>query len=321
MNRGTKVALVLGGMGALGALTLFAIVQPTTPAVPVSVEKRADPEALERHVRMLSEEFVPRDYTHPENLKRTADYIAEQWKAAGLQVEQQSYEAEGRTYWNVVARIGAAAPTSVVVAHYDTCDELPGADDNASGVAGLIELGRILATQPPAGGIELAAVSTEEPPYFRSEHMGSAVHAEQLRRSERNIRWVISMEMIGTFVDTPDSQKFPIEALTLIYPDQGNFIAVIGDLGAMAEVRRVKAGMQAADTIPVWSMNAPTLLQGIDWSDHRSYRAQGFGAVMVTDTSYLRNFHYHTAEDTADRLDYRRMAQVVDAVAQAAVQP
>ena len=197
---------------------------------------------------------------------------------------------------------------------YDPQTHTPGADDNASGVAGLLELARLLAISPPPVAVELVAYTLEEPPHFRTDAMGSVWHARSLRRSGTKLRVMISLEMIGYFSDEPGSQRYPLPGLDLIYPRRGNFIAIIGRIDDAAMTRRLKAAMLGAADLPVHSMNAFALIPGVDFSDHRSYWAEGYPALMVTDTAFYRNPHYHRGTDTADRLDYVRMTKVVQGV-------
>jgi Zn-dependent M28 family amino/carboxypeptidase len=190
----------------------------------------------------------------------------------------------------------------------------PGADDNASGVAGLLELARLLGRSAQSRTIELVAYTLEEPPHFRTEHMGSAWHARSLRAANRDVELMLSLEMIGYFSDEPGSQGYPFPAMSHLYSDRGNFIAIVGKMSDFGATRRVKALMAGATSLPVHSINAPPLLQGVDFSDHLSYWLEGFPALMVTDTSFMRNHHYHQASDTYEKLDYRRMAMVVQGV-------
>jgi Zn-dependent M28 family amino/carboxypeptidase len=188
-------------------------------------------------------------------------------------------------------------------------------------VAGLIELALALAAQPPARPVELVAYTLEEPPFFRSAAMGSMQHARALHEAGTEVALMISLEMIGTFSDAPGSQRYPVPGLSLIYPDQGNFIAIVSRVQDIAATRALKASMRGATPLPVRSINAPPALVGVDFSDHLSYWTHGYPAVMVTDTAFYRNEHYHQPTDTADRLDYRRMAQVVEGVAAFALRP
>lgn len=299
---------------AILAGAMWYVMQPvgTVQATPVTP---ADAARLEAHVRMLSETLAPRDASRPQRLDAVAAYIREELERSGARVSEQPYAVEGAMYRNVVASFGPADGDVIVVgAHYDACEALPGADDNASGVAGLIELAHALGKAKPATRVDLVAYTLEEPPFFHTEHMGSAVHAASLAQAKTPVRLMIALEMIGYFTDAPDSQQFPVPAMRAVYPSTGNFVAVVGRVGSGALVARVKRAMLGATDLPVYSMNAPSALVGVDWSDHRSYWAHGYDAVMVTDTAFFRNTAYHTAGDTADRLDYARMGKVVAGV-------
>jgi len=301
----------------LAALVVY-MVQPGSARPGSRPGVEVDRARLEAHVRQLSEKLAPRDHSHVANLERVADYVRAEFSAAGAATSDQAFTADGRTYRNVRAFVGPPCLPDgervVVGAHYDTCGALPGADDNASGVAGLIELARALQAAPPALPVELVAFALEEPPHFRTPDMGSAVHARSLRRDGARVRAMISLEMIGCFRDEPGSQSYPAPLLGAIYPRRGDFIAVVACLGQAALTRRIKRAMAEASPLPVWSINAPRWIPGIDFSDHLNYWDAGFDAVMVTDTAFCRNVHYHESGDTADRLDFGRMADVVRGV-------
>lgn len=274
-----------------------------------------DAAALERHVRMLAVNFHPRSVDNPVNLDLAADYVLGQFRAAGAHTVEQPVQAGGKQFRNLVARFGPRdGPVIVIGAHYDSCGDTPGADDNASGVAALLELARLLATNPPAHAVELVAYTLEEPPYFRTDSMGSVWHARSLHDARRDVRLMLSLEMIGFYRDTPKSQQYPISALKLLYPDEGNFIAIVARFGDFSATRRVKSLFKGASDLPVVSINSPRSLQGVDFSDHASYWRFGMPAMMITDTSFLRNPNYHELSDTPETLDYSRMANVVRAV-------
>ncbi len=303
----------------IGTVSLVWMVQPIGAVAPSFDELHVSAELLESHVRTLSERFVPRDSKHPENLERVANYLAEKLRATTTDVELQSLRAGGNTYYNVIARFdiaekGGSTPRVVIGAHYDSAGPLPGADDNASGVAGLLELAGLLKRSPLNHPIELVAYTLEEPPYFTSEAMGSVVHAKSLRAKGIQVSAMLSLEMIGYFSDAAGSQKYPVPGLDLIYPSVGNFIAVAGDIKNGLLTRKVKAAMRSATPLPVHSISAPSWVPGVDLSDHRSYWSEGYPAVMITDTAFVRNFAYHTSNDTAERLDYARMGMVVEGV-------
>jgi hypothetical protein len=291
---------------------LFLLVQPFVTPRPWQAPE-ASAEQLEADVRRLAVDFHPRSADHPENLAKAADHIRGVFREAGAKVSLQPVGVQGHRYVNVIGHFGPeAGPLLVIGAHYDTHVGTPGADDNASGVAGLLELARLLARTPPAGPVQLVAYPLEEQPYFRTGDMGSARHARALRAAGREVRLMVSLEMIGSFSEEPGSQRYPLAGLSLLYPQQGDFIALVGRFGDFGAMRRMKAAMAGASPLPVRSINAPpALVQGIDWSDHLNYWNEGYPAVMVTDTAFLRNAQYHQPGDTPDKLDYRRMAQVV----------
>ena len=222
-------------------------------------------------------------------------------------------------YKNIILQLGPSTADRIVVgAHYDAFGAFPGADDNASAVAGLIELAHLLDGKSLPIMVELVAFTLEEPPFFRTDKMGSAVHAASMKSEGISIRMMISLEMIGYFSDDDNSQLYPLTLLKYFYPTTGDWIAVIGDLSSCGAVRSVKIPMAQATELPVYSFNAPpNLVPGIDFSDHLNYWNNDYPAVMVTNTAFNRNQNYHTLHDTADRLDYERMALVVEGVYEA----
>jgi Zn-dependent M28 family amino/carboxypeptidase len=320
-------AIVLAAGVVAGAVAILS--QPLVTPVPSS-PPAVDAARLAAHVKKLSVDLYPRSFEQFDHLEGAALYILAQLRESGATVSVQEVKVQEATYKNIIARFGpATGPLMVIGAHYDSYGDAsratnergfssqthtPGADDNASGVAGLLELARLLGRKPQARAIELVAWTLEEPPNFRSANMGSAWHAKALKAAGRDVRLALSLEMIGYFRDDPGSQRYGLPGLSHVYSERANFIALVGKLGGFAATRRAKALMAGATDLPVYSINAPRAMQGIDWSDHRNYWAQGYPAMMVTDTSYLRNPNYHKAGDTFDKLDYARMAKVVQGV-------
>ena len=280
--------------------------------------KQADRDRLKKHVVALSETFHPRDSENPANLDRCADYIAAELRQAGAAVEFQKVPVRGRTYRNVIGRFGSGKERKLIVgAHYDACDGTPGADDNASGVAGLLELARMIGVNPPDAEVELVAYTLEEPPFFGGTDMGSTVHALGVAKEKPRIIGVIVLEMIGFFSDEPGSQNYPIPLLKAYYPSRGNFITVVSRWDQGAWIKDLKAAMKGSTPLPVYSFRGPASLPGVDFSDHRNYWPHDIPAAMVTNTAFYRNTAYHRPEDTAERLDYDRMAMVVVGVFEA----
>ena len=293
----------------------FWVTQPLLSTAKPNAERTVDPSRLATHVRRLSVELAPRDEGNVENLDRVAAYIKSEFSQTGASVSEQPYRVQGKVYRNVIAQFGPDSAERIIIgAHYDTAGPLPGADDNASGVAGLIELARLLGRQQPLLRVELVAFTLEEPPYFRTTGMGSSVHAESLRKQNIRVRAMFSLEMIGYFSDAPNSQHFPATGVSAFYPSTGNFIGVVGRISDGLLVRRTKAAMRNASPLPVYSINAPSFIPGVDFSDQLNYWHAGYSGVMITDTAFYRNPNYHTAQDTAETLDYKRMAMVVEGV-------
>lgn len=219
-----------------------------------------------------------------------AEYVRAELAARLGDARLLSFSVQDRTYHNVQAFVGPESAERIVVgAHYDAAGPGVGADDNASAVAGLIELATLLSREELATRVELVAFALEEPPWFRTRSMGSFVHADGLRREGVRVRAMLALEMIGFFRDQPGSQAYPAPALGLFYPSEGNFIAVVGCLGQAGLVRAVKRAMAGSTDLPVRSINAPRFVPGVDFSDHINYWDAGFEAVMITDTAFFRN--------------------------------
>lgn len=306
--------LMLAGMAVYG---WYRLTQPfvAATAVPLSGLAGAEAGRLEKHVKKLATDFPDRTFDNLTRLEGAASYIESELSALGLKVENQRFNANGRPYRNLVVKLGPDTPQVLVIgAHYDVAGEQPGADDNASGVAGLLELARLLKNQTLTQRLELVAFTNEEPPFFRTPHMGSAIHAASLKRAGKTAALMLSLECIGYFSDEAGSQSHPLRLLDSMYPTTGNFIALVGYYEDGTVARKVKAAMKSASDLPVHSINAPGFVVGVDFSDHLNYWNEGFVGMMVTDTAFYRNKAYHTPEDTPDRLDYRRMAKVVDGV-------
>lgn len=276
------------------------------------------PAVLQQHVKTLSVDFHPRNYQNPANLRRSADYIAEHFRRHGARVYWQKVSTWAGDYYNVIGIYGQGLGSRYVVgAHYDSSDLTPGADDNASGVAGLLELATLLGRHGSTREVHLVAWVLEEPPFFDSPDMGSHRHAALLRGHKVPIDAAISLEMIGYFSDEPGSQSYPVPGLMhLLYSTRGDFIALVGRHAERDLLARLKYAMRGRTPLPVYSLSAPPEMTEIGLSDHASYWKQGYPAVMITDTAFERNHEYHR-NDTWQRLDYRRMSQVVIGVYEA----
>jgi hypothetical protein len=307
-------AVLLALLGALAAL----LTQPMGTGPRTGPEVEVDVARLKATVAKLAVELTPRDYTHSGNLDAIAEWLRIELARSSSEVRVQEWKVEGIGYWNVSASYGPLTDDRLVVgAHYDGFESFAAADDNASGVAALLELGRLLGKNAPKQRVELVVWSLEEPPFFRTPSMGSFVHAKSLADLKVKVRGVISLESIGYFRDEEDTQRFPISALGLLYSTRANYLAVVGNLGQIGLTREVKSAMRSATPLPIFSINAPAAVPGIDFSDHSNYWKFGFPAVMVTDTAFNRNPNYHAKTDTAQTLDYPRLAQATAGIFEA----
>jgi Zn-dependent M28 family amino/carboxypeptidase len=257
----------------------------------------------------------PRNIDHPESLDRAAEWIFQALEDSGLEPTYQRYRYQGARYQNVTALIGSGArPRLVVGAHYDVCGDQPGADDNASGIAALLMVATQLAKESLDADVELVAFTLEEPPAFRTPYMGSAQHARALAEKGVEVIAMISLEMLGFYSEEPGSQEFPVRELGDRFPSEGDFLAVIGRENEADLLSRIAATMNSTERLQVFALAAPPTVQGIDYSDHMNYWRHGFPALMVTDTAFFRNPHYHLPSDRPETLDYARLDQAIQAL-------
>jgi hypothetical protein len=271
-------------------------------------------ENLERTVRFLSEDIGSRGYLQKAALNRAADYIGSELRGYGYEVRTQPYDVDGVEYRNVFAiKKGLKSPDRVLVlgAHYDTVIGTPGADDNASAVAGMLELARLLKDAPLDKTLHFAAFTLEEPPFFRTSSMGSYKYAGGLKKEGMDVEGMICLESIGYFTDREESQLFPLPFFRLFYPTTGNFIMFASNFGSKGFLDRAKEGFTKGTDLPLETISAPSFIPGMDFSDHRSFWKFGYDAFMVTDTAFYRNPNYHTAGDLPETLDFKRMSEVV----------
>ncbi|MEN3278022.1 MAG: hypothetical protein V7631_3812 [Massilia sp.] len=298
---------------ALILLILVAVmtVNPTTADAAPDLAER-----MRQHVRAVASE--EHNTGTPAQLERAAVYIETELKRAGYQPARQEYTAGGQRVRNIevavsnVARGKRPERIFIVGAHYDSAPGAPGANDNGSGTAAVLELARLLKTMQPRAGTEVRFVFfvNEEPPYFMGSDMGSMRHAAELKRQGLAVEAALVLETMGYYTDAPNSQQLP-PGLEGRYPSTGNFIAFVGTLESSKLVRDALAAFRAASDFPAHGLAAPAHTTGVTLSDHTSYNRHGYPALMITDTAFMRYPYYHTAQDTPDKLDYASMARVV----------
>ena len=272
---------------------------------------------LIRHVERLAGEIGERNVYRPATLDAAARYIGSEFAGMGYVVNRQTYLAQGVECANLeVALPGQRWPDESIVigAHYDTVSGSPGADDNASAVAALIEIARLLKGHAPARTLKLVAFVNEEPPFFFFGQMGSKVYAQAARRRQENVRMMISLEMLGYYRDEPGSQAYP-PLFRHFHPDRGNFIAFVANLRSRRVMRRAEQVFRRQSDFPLETTATFGWIPGVAWSDHLSFWRERYRAFMCTDTAFLRNPYYHGAQDTPDKLDYPRLAELTEALA------
>lgn len=316
-------ALVIGVPLVLGAAAWWYVIRMPgetgrTPLPPLTAAQTDLRRGLERHVRELAGRIGERNSVNYEALEEAASYIEHELGALGYTVASQRWTSvEGQEFRNVEVTIPGRTPapgTVVVGAHYDSNRGTPGADDNASGVAAVLELARLLRSDRPARTIRLVAFANEEVPFFGTADQGARRYVAALGQRGEDVRSMLSVETIGYYVSGAGTQRYP-PPLDRFYPDTGNFVGFVGDLKSRELVHEAITAFRRHTPFPSHGAAAPASIPGVGWSDHEAFWAAGIAAVMITDTAPFRNPYYHTRDDTPDRIDYERMTHVVDGLA------
>ena len=284
---------------------------------------KANTSRLYDDVRFLTELRPFRNYQNLESLAQVVDYVKNEFEKAGLTIQYQKWTAAGNEYTNVIGVYnGHKSKKLVVGAHYDVCGDQPGADDNASAVAGLLETARLIGENKPnlEYAIEFVAYCLEEPPFFGSTEMGSYVHAKSLYDNEVDVIGMICYEMIGYFSDEPNSQPYPSSELAQLYPSTANFIIVVGIQEHDDFNKKVRNLMADKAEIDVQVISFDTIGDLAGMSDQRNYWKFGYKALMINDTSFVRNPNYHMSTDTIETLDFPKMSEVINGAYNAIVQ-
>ena len=283
-------------------------IQGTAMADCISLEK------LRLHVTKLADEIGERNVFLPENLRRAADYISHTWNKQGYKVNIQEYEIDGQSWANIdVAKSGKENVSEIIVigAHYDSVLGSPGANDNATGIAALLELSYCLMKQKTHRTVRFVAFVNEEPPFFKTDRMGSRNYVRSAKARNDDIRAMFSLETIGYYDNAPNSQRYP-PLFNLFYPDTGDFIAFVSNFRSYLLLKRAVSAFRTATDFPVESVATFGFIPGVDWSDHGSFWEEGYPAVMVTDTALYRYPYYHSAQDTMEKIDYNALVRVTE---------
>lgn len=265
---------------------------------------------------MLAGTIGERNLWRCDALDRAARYISAQFAGAGYTPAKQQFEVAKIPVSNVEAVLTGtdrAAEIVVAGAHYDTVAGCPGANDNGTGVAAVLELAQRFSGRPQARTIRFVAFVNEEPPFFKTPHMGSVVYANATKARGDRVTAMLSLETIGYYSDEKGSQQYP-EPVASLYPDVGNFIGFVANLASAGLLSQARSAFERRTRFPLESVAAPDDVAGVGWSDHWSFWQTGYAAMMVTDTAPFRYPWYHTAEDTPEKIDYEKLAQVVDGI-------
>ena len=280
-----------------------------------AINKQADAQNLDVYLQQIIGSGSFRNHQNTEELNRVSAWIKEQMRLFGIPCQFQNYIVNRQNYRNVVCSLNVRRADKVIVgAHYDVFEQQQGADDNASGVAGVLETARILAQEKKnlKHNVEFVFYTLEEPPYANTEYMGSYVHAKSEQAQRNKIQGVYILEMIG-YYDLAQTQEYPA-GLKWFYPSHANFIAAVSDIDSRGLGENFCAAMQ---NLECQRLIAPSITPGINFSSHSNYWKYDIPAIMVTDTAFYRNKNYHTSADTLKTLNLEKMTQVIDGLVQA----
>jgi Zn-dependent M28 family amino/carboxypeptidase len=266
------------------------------------------------HVEMLAGTIGERNIWRYDGLQRAAVYIEGEFARNGYEPKRQTYDVSRVPVSNIETSLpGTSRAAEIVVlgAHYDTVSGSPGANDNGTGVAALLELSRRLARRPQPRTIRFVAFVNEEPPFFHTEAMGSVVNARAARARGDKIVAMLSLETMGYYSDVKGCQQYPAP-IALMYPDVGNFIGFVANIGSARMMLRARRAFKERTAFPLQSAAVPAAIPGVGWSDHWAFWEAGYPGMMVTDTAPYRYPWYHTADDTPDKISADKVGHVVD---------
>ncbi len=279
-----------------------------------SMTREITAKQLRQHVLHLADTIGERNVFRPQALRAAQEYIEATWRGQGYDIVAQEYSVNAVRSANLeVTRAGGRNSEQIILigAHYDSVYGSPGANDNGSGVAALLELSRLFVGTEAEKSVRFVAFTNEEPPFYATDQQGSAVYARNARKRGDNIQFMVALETIGSYSNTPGSQSYP-PLFRFFYPDQGNFIAFVSDFGSRHVMRELVGAYRKSTDFPVEHVATFAAIPGVSWSDHRSFWHQDYAALMITDTAFYRYRYYHSSEDTADKLNYDEFANMTN---------
>lgn len=278
-------------------------------------------EALKGHVYKLALDIGERNVFRPEALHQSEEYIRQTWIEQGYEVLEQAYTLQGVHSVNLeINKRGTTRPDEIILigAHYDSVIGSPGANDNGSGVAAMLEISRLLRDVELQRSVRFVAFVNEEPPFFFTREQGSRIYAKAIRKRGDDVRLMLSLETMGYFREEPGSQNYP-PFFRYFYPDKGNFIALVSNFRSRKAMQQLADAFRAESDFPLEHVATFSAIPGVGWSDHLSFWMNSYRALMVTDTAFYRYSYYHTAEDSAEKLNYPEFAEVTDGLASAII--
>jgi len=303
---------------ALGAVWFSTIAMPGKsyqgPFLPLSPEEGVMRDVLRADLEILAGRIGERNLLAYDNLAASAQFIRKSLESSGYSVADQNFMVAGKVCQNLEVEIrGVKNPEEIVIvgAHFDTVPGCPGANDNGTGVIATLQLARFFSQKRPARTLRFVAWTNEEPIYFQTPNMGSWVYAKRSRQRGEKIVAMLSLETIGYYSDDPGTQQYPLSVLRGFYPSTANFIAFVGNVGSRKLVRQSLAAFRRQVNFPSQGGAVPGAIPGVGWSDHWSFWQEGYPGIMVTDTALYRYPHYHTPQDTPDKINYAHLARVV----------
>jgi Zn-dependent M28 family amino/carboxypeptidase len=283
---------------------------------PLSTKEIELQASLKRDVEMLSHKIGLRNEGGYQNLLAAKDFLTQELTTAGYKVTNQDYAANGKTFTNLEVEVpGTIRADEIIVigGHYDSAFTSPGANDNGTGASAVLALAREFANTKPQRTLRFVEFTNEEPPFFWTDKMGSMVYAKQAKQRGDKIVGMFSLETLGYFSDKPHSQQYP-PPLNYLYPDRGNFLGFVSNIESRELLRNTIRSFRAQTKFPSEGAALPNSLPGVGWSDHWSFWQQGYQALMITDTATFRYPHYHTLDDTVDKIDFEKLSRVVSGV-------
>lgn len=257
----------------------------------------------------------PRNAEDPsayEQLRKCEAWIIEKWESQGYTVKLQDVSVGGQQFYNIEIEFpGTASPSEIVIisAQYDTEPDSPGANNNGSGMAVLFQLSKLLKNYQPGRTLRLIAFVNEQHPFADTEMMGSYFYAKRSFELKEDIKVMLSMDALGIYKDSPGSQRLPFP-FSLFYPDRGNFLAFIGNLPSRSWVKEVTAGFKKGSSFPIEAGVAPEWVEGVTWSDHRSFYKFGYKGMQITDTGAFRAASHGKSDDTMEKINFDALSRI-----------